>query len=365
MSIRVLFVYPSPCPYMGGVNLKDDIYGAFGYCNLQKTDGIEIDWYCVNQQSLLFKMFKKIPFIKEIMTQTGCITKQKNYDVIYCGRDMHLLPLAIYRKLGLIYRPILIVSHFSYNTQYKTSLFLRFFKKIERHFVFTSIDRITFACQALLDTAKRDFTIPEKYQLVSSWGANMSFYDRRIFNKLPSYKYFLAAGGNNRDYTSLIEAFRKVPSANLLIFGKYKSIPQNIHLPHNVTINKFEEGTDAITQYKKLREAYYNCIAVCLPIKELNDVPNGATVLVEALAMGKPIIITEADTNFIDVNKEGCGITVQRSSIDGWINAVRFFMENQKEAIKMGDAAYKLAQEVYNMENFSQHIAKLLKEMTQ
>ena len=71
-----------------------------------------------------------------------------------------------------------------------------------------------------------------------------------------------------------------------------------------------------------LREYYYECIAVLLPIKQINDVPNGATVLIEALAMGKPIIVTDLDTNYINVEKEKVGLSVKENTPEGWTNDI-------------------------------------------
>lgn len=123
--------------------------------------------------------------------------------------------------------------------------------------------------------------------------------------QLPNGDYFVAAGGMNRDYSTLIEAFRYIDlkKPGVKIFSKYRDYTKGQLLPPNISFENLMDGCSYYEAYVKLRYHYYNSIAILLPIDHANDVPNGATVLVEALAMGKPIVITEADTNYIDVEK--------------------------------------------------------------
>jgi len=198
---------------------------------------------------------------------------------------------------------------------------------------------------------------------VANWGASLDFYNRSLYKSKPSNEYFIAAGGKNRDYHTLIEAFRKVPKAQLLVFGKYKDFTIGEDIPQNVTFLNLMEGNSFTDAYKLLRDYYYNSIAVCLPIDYINDVPNGATVLVEALAMGKPIIITEADTNFIDVEKENCGLTVKSHDANSWVEALTFMMEHPTEVEKMGQRSYELAIDTYNDAKFVDTIFGQMKDL--
>lgn len=361
--MKILYIVSWKIPFEEN-NLKNIVNTQFGYYTLKSKD-VDITWFTHNRKSFLYILCKwlKIPQINPIFSQLSVVGKSKQYDVIYVGFDMHLLPLAVCKLLGLIKTPIFVLSHFSYSTKYTTSRWKKVYKNFERRLVYKAFDKITFACDTLLRLAKEDFSVPERHLNVADWGANLKFYDKGIFNAPPSNQYFVAAGGMNRDYATLIEAFRKYPNANLRVYAKYRDYTNGKELPENVYFGNLFAGRSFSDAYKALREEYYNAIAVLLPIDYINDVPNGATVLVEALAMGKPIVITDADTNYIDVEKEGCGLTVKRHDVDGWVEAIRFLKENPIKAKEMGKKAYQLAKTKYNDELFADNILKQMKMM--
>lgn len=194
--------------------------------------------------------------------------------------------------------------------------------------------------------------ISVRHQLTANWGATLNFYDKNIYNIPPTEDFFMAAGGMNRDYATLIKAFKILQEANLQVFAKYRDYTKGQQVPANVEFKNLMDGNDYVMAHKLLRNSYYNCIAVLLPIDYINDVPNGATVLVEALAMGKPIIITEADTNYIDVEKEGCGLTVKSHDVQDWVRVLSFILTHPAERKKMGERSYMLAKEKYNDDKF-------------
>ena len=70
--------------------------------------------------------------------------------------------------------------------------------------------------------------------------------------------------------------------------------------------------------------------------------------MVEALALGKPIICSRNPQIPIDFDKEGCGISVDYYDTQGWENAITYIYTHPKEAAEMGKRARKLAEERFN-----------------
>ena len=86
----------------------------------------------------------------------------------------------------------------------------------------------------------------------------------------------------------------------------------------------------------------------------------GLTTLVEALALGLPLI-TSRNTYFpMDIDREGIGITVPYGDVQGWADAVEYIAGHPDEARQMGRRARLLAEKVYNMEVFGRELAEVI-----
>ena len=358
--MKILYIVPWPVPF-DKTNLQDIVNTQFGYYTLKEKD-VDITWLTHNRNGVFYKLCKviRMPQLNQIFSQLSVIGKERDYDVIYVGFDMHLLPLAILKLLGLVRKPVFVLSHFSYNTQYTQSLAKKVYKRIERALVYRTINKITFASEKLMSIAQKDYKVPARHANYVDWGSNLRFFNKLLYTAPPSLNYFVAAGGMNRDYATLIEAFARVPEASVRIYAKYKDYTKGNPLPPNVTFGNLMKDKSYHEAFEALRSEYYHAIAILLPIDYINDVPNGATVLVEALAMGKPIIITAAETNLIDVEDEDVGMTVASHDVEGWVKTIRFLLEHPERVREMGENSYRLAMTRYNDEKF---VDKLIKQM--
>jgi glycosyltransferase involved in cell wall biosynthesis len=341
-------------------------HNLYGY-DVLNTKNTKIDWLSPNFNNPKLKFIAKKTGLgnnfMRLALQIDCINKSKNYDVIYSPHDLHLLPLAILRYLRICKTPIYMICHFSYNLSFVENKYKRLFKKIERYFVFKGIDKISFANDYTLHLALKDFNVPEKHQSVVNWGANISYFENNFdYLKInPETPYFAAMGSANRDYSTLIKAFTGIKS-NLNIFSKLNkdNFPE-LDIPNNVDfINLYKYGLESMNH---LKEYYSKSVAVLIPVLQNSDVPNGATVLVEALASGKPLIVTDFESNYIDVEKEKIGIKVKKGDIKGWANAINWLLDNPNEAKDMGERSKKLATEKYNYLSFTKKILDNLHEL--
>jgi glycosyltransferase involved in cell wall biosynthesis len=113
-----------------------------------------------------------------------------------------------------------------------------------------------------------------------------------------------------------------------------------------------------------IRKDYYNCLAVAIPttVKE-KIAPFGSTVVIEAMAMGKPIISTRNDLYPFSLEKEKIGFEVDFSDVEGWKQCVNYLIEHPDETKEMGERAKFLCKKKYNYEAFAkelvEHIIKL------
>lgn len=325
-------------------------HNLYGYIEFSKKEDLQIDWYPNVKAKPTYNgggIFKR-----RLVAQLQCLWNASKYDIIYSPHDIHILPLVLLRYLGILKTPIIMVCHFSYNMNFVKSPISKILKKIERFFVFRAVDQVLWADQEMLEMAKKDFRVPEKHQKIANWGANLDFFDSYVqsVGRNSSQKYFAAMGWANRDYLTLCQAIKGTKMQLKILAGK-RNIPDK---PVNVDfVDLSQYGLEGMA---RLREYYYDAMAICLPITSINDVPNGATVLIEALAMGKPLIVTDSETNYIDVEKEQVGIKVKRHDVEGWRKALSYLAENPDVRKKMGYNARKLAENRLNLRNFMNNV---------
>lgn len=346
----------------GGEYHEHNLYGYM----LFKRNGIDITWLAPNHNNIILKFLQnKLGLgynVMRLYPQIACLWKCKNYDVIYVPHDMHLLVLSIFRMLKICRKPIYVVCHFSYNLKFVDSRFKKIYKAIERFFVYNGVDIISFSNKHILRLAMEDFKVPVRHRTYVNWGANVDFFNTKPC-QTKSSDYFLAAGNANRDYNTLIKAFDNIDCDLKLFTSKTKNEFNCMYMSDRIEfINLFKFGISGIVH---LREYYQNSIAILIPILESNDVPNGSTVLIEALAVGKPIIITDFETNYIDVEKERIGFKIKRGDSIGWSNSVKYLLANPKEAKEMGQRAKDLSFNKFNYKAFADNVLEGLENLCQ
>ena len=79
----------------------------------------------------------------------------------------------------------------------------------------------------------------------------------------------------------------------------------------------------------------------------------GLNSLADALALGKPVIMTRIPEVDLDVEAEGIGRWVAPGDVKGWRAAIEFFDENPEEAVAMGARARALVDDGLHSEAFA------------
>lgn len=334
----------------------------FGY-ELFKDRGVDVDYIVPDYSKTINKLLKKLLKLEgcNLALQLELIKKSKNYDVVYYSADRHPYLLALARKLRICKTPVLMVCHFSYDTRTVDSKLKKMILKTERKLVFSSMDQIVFNCETLMNLAIEDGNLPEKHRVNSGWGADLEYFARG--NKEESKQiqpYYFAAGGANRDYHTLISAFRKLPYKLVLSCPK-EVIATESPVPENIIF--FDYSKYGLDSYTKLRGFYQGCKAVLIPIKSRNHVANGASVFVEALACGKPIIVSDLNTNFLDVEVENVGYKAAMHDPESWVKAIERF-ESADDTEAMGRNAYEIACKRYNYSLFTDRVVEQLHNLS-
>jgi glycosyltransferase involved in cell wall biosynthesis len=140
--------------------------------------------------------------------------------------------------------------------------------------------------------------------------------------------YVIAAGRTFRDYRTLTEAFRSLDTRLLIVAGR--SCSGLDRLTPNITLK-----TDVPAG--ELGELMAKSLAVALPLEE-RDISIGQTVLLQAMALGKPVIVTRVNGTEDYVEHMKTGILVPPGDPAAFREAVRLITSDAALRERLGRA---------------------------
>ena len=283
------------------------------------------------------------------------------YDLLY-GTSFYGLELIIFcHALGLYRKPIAVWHHQSVvrNQNKLKNLLSRLFYK--------GIDQMFFFSQALIDDSLRSGKVASGQLHLVHWGADLDFYDYLTQHLPPQEnkeeeRTFVSTGKENRDFATLLKAFAET-GLPIDIFTtptagdkNYETLLKQYASCKNIRVH----FTDGIIPHKLAVEVCRSKVVVicCL------DYPYtvGLTTLVEAFALGLPVVCSRNPKFGMDVEKEGAGIYVDYNDTEGWKQAIRYLYTHPEEARQMGANGRQLAEREFNLEHYSSELSEILTE---
>lgn len=277
----------------------------------------------------------------------------RRYDAIYATHYQGLEPLIFLRALGLFRKRIVIWHH------QPIVVARSWWRNLLGKLFYRGIDDMFFFSQKLInDSIQTHKADPSKFHL-GHWGADLELYDRVIAEKCER-KGFVSTGKEKRDMTTLVAAFNET-GAPLKIFlntkngsFNYKQLFDSIAVKENIHV----EFPDKLMPYELSKEVNKaQCVVICC--KETSYTV-GLTTVVEALAMGMPMICSHNPQIPVDIDKEKCGISVPYGDVEGWKKAIEYIQEHPEEAEEMGHRGRKLAETTYNDAICAAEVAQVL-----
>ena len=305
-----------------------------------------------------FKPFYNNRLKLTLLTAWRILTCGKSYDALYASSFMGIELIILLRAIRIYRKPIVIWHHQPIVTA-KNPL-----RQLISRLFYKGIDHAFFFSDYLISQSLKSGKMPRERMQMIHWGADIDFYDRVIRETREGEHGrtgFISTGKERRDMPTLVNAFAQTEQ-HLDIHiaygaGKddYRKIFSSISLPKNVKVN-FING---LCPYElSLKVCRAQCAVICcMP----TNYTVGLTTLVEALALGLPVICTNNPTFAFDIDKEEVGITVPSGDIKAWENAIERIATDTKEAERMGRNARALAERLFNLNNYSAEIAHTLK----
>ncbi|MEL5892940.1 glycosyltransferase family 4 protein [Bacteroides sp. GD17] len=259
--------------------------------------------------------------------------------------------LTFLKKFKLIKASIIAISHKSLKRERSYA------KRILYKWLYQSFDKILFHSPLNMQESQKLHWVDSSKMEIIHWGVDIDFY-KKIYSK--EAVGFVSTGRENRDFNTLIAAFSKTNYPLKIYTNKvnyendYTFLKQYIDKYPNIHICLVENTKEAaLTAMKMVASSF--CVAIPVYSNSIYYCV-GHTSIVEALALGKPIIATRNPYHPIDIEKEEIGILVEAEDIFAWIDAITYLIQHEDEAMQMGKRAQKLAEEVYNINHFSEEL---------
>jgi glycosyltransferase involved in cell wall biosynthesis len=277
------------------------------------------------------------------------------FDILYAPFAATNTKLIVACKLfGLIRKPIIILVHhplFGKPSRQRWKWLLA--KKL-----ILSYDTIIFLSEKmrkeLIDAYNIDAGYADRHFLISNLGVDLDFYKEHATKDLDSRRCLVSSGNSNRDFDILIEASKKL-RVPCKIYCKPKSRPRTSPVPDNVQVLSGD------FPYSQICEDLRQASIVLIPLGREPQGIVGFTSLLEALALGKPVIMTKNKYIDIDLERENIGISVDEGDVDGWIHAISSLLDDHERLRIMGENSLRLAKKKFHINAFAMDLAKAIK----
>lgn len=294
-----------------------------------------------------------------LYTAWRVLTCREHIDAVYATHYKGLELLILLRAIGIFRKPIVVWHHQPIVTP-KSKL-----REWGGLLFYRGMDRLIFFSQKLVDDSLHSPKANPKRMVVGHWGADLDFYDRIRNGEKDAGFVFIATGKEQRDQHTLIEAFNRtglplklyiginpdptVPNPNLDAVRSYKPAA-NIDVREICGLLPYEIALDV---------AKAQCVAICCKHTRYTA---GLTTVVEALALGLPMVCSRNPQIPIDFDREGCGISVEYGDVEGWQRATSYLASHPDEARRMGERGRQIAEERFNDRQCANEVAAVLKE---
>ena len=266
-----------------------------------------------------------------------------------------LLFLSIIKHLGLCHRQIVVVSH---HTLEHSGNYIR---NCIYKYSYSSIDMILFhSPKNLSESVEMGLAKKENTDTIC-WGEDLEYVNSHF--EISDRGYFISTGRENRDFPFLIEAFASLEASLELYTNKYNynndySFLDNIINTYpNIKIDFVEKDHNTMRMLGQ-KTAESRCVVIPL-IKNTVNYCVGLTSIVEAMALGKPIISSPNPYSPINLEEEGIGFYAD--TLEEWRHAINFLYKNPEQAHKMGKKARELAERNYNIVKLAKMLDDLFK----
>jgi glycosyltransferase involved in cell wall biosynthesis len=265
---------------------------------------------------------------------------QFRYDAVLAYFEASTVGAALFRRMGLLRRPLLI-GDFSAGTSWRL-------RKLMQRIALPAADGVLCLSSSQQRVAEESFGLVGRTFLLG-YDVDEGFFDSALSI---DGDYVLAVGDDvSRDFTTLFAAMRDLTLPLRLRTSRPVNIPEEL-------AGRAEIITRYLS-YAELRDLYARARMVVLPLHDMVH-PGGITTLVEALSMGKPVICTQS-AGVSDLLRDGESmLVVPPENPDELRAAIARLDKDSQLRERLGKAAREQAEREFSIAAASERLGAAL-----
>ena len=310
------------------------------YLRLEQ-EGVELlDW------SRLDRPLTRRTWVGSARHARAAMRRIRDFDVVFSDGEQVGVPLALAMMARGVKTPHLVLGH-RLTTRHKRP----FFTALKCH---RAMSRILVHSTHQLYGIQQTLGIPADKLALVPYFADGTFWRPR---HITTERLVVSAGREQRDYETLVRACAEPGIAVYIADGSVHS-PRASHREPSRWPANVQAG---FASYLELRDLYARAAVVAIPLVE-NDFQAGVTTILEAMAMGKPVVVS-ATAGQSDVIEDGVtGLMVPPGDPSRLREAITFLMDNPSERRRLGRNARDAFESRFTLDLYA---AALLNEMQQ
>lgn len=316
--------------------------------------GLQVDILPFEKYRWLKRISKWIKLLGDLDQQVRVLRRASHYDIIYCGCQHDALLLGLFRYFGWLKTPVVLTMHHMVNPVFRSETMFKWF--------FGSISSFVCLHRRVANELVSAYRVQTHRVEVIEWGGDAAFYEQAASPSSepaePEQAFSVVAAGQTfRDYGTLIRAVSD-SDIRVNIFCTHDAVPGE-RLSPNITIHE----QDTLSTLQALLAHYAQASVIAIPMVHLPDKLIGLTSLIDAMGMGKPVVMTRNAHIDIDIEGEGIGIWVEPGDEEAWRRSLQYLQQNRGTAAAMGRRARALLQGRYHIDRFAAQLTAHLERV--
>jgi glycosyltransferase involved in cell wall biosynthesis len=273
-----------------------------------------------------------------------CFRRRHRYELIFTDGEQIGLPLAALLRLART-RPqhFMIVHILSVPKKVRLFRALRLGGRIDRMFLYAGA-QVRFVTEQLGYPADRSVLTPFMVDTTFFTPVEVSRSERPVV---------CSAGLEFRDYPTMVEAVRGLDARVVLAaaspWSARRDTSADVALPDNVEVRRLP--------LDELRQLYAEADVVVVPLVE-TDFQAGITTILEAMAMGKPIVCTLTSGQDDTIIEGETGLYVPPGDAGAMRAAIDRLLDDPELAARLGEAARRWCVEHAEVEVYSARLTQ-------